>query len=220
MDTLKCKLKNVTYAKKHIGQILGSFGENENVDDQDVLHVLAYHPTKHINVANIEYLTMKKRPPFNTLSLYYKYCDSVVIDDISYVLCIKNLFGKYSPDKQYEDDVKTAFRNESHVGSKKSYFVDHTEVRDGLFKGMCDHCGVLTVPTTDHHTIPYKVILDRFVREEFVCLHEVEIFENNDNELRVKNTSLAKKWQIFHDKHAQYRLLCKSCNSRFGSYGF
>jgi len=218
---LKTKLKNVTHAKQYITMTLNKFHEGDLVEDEVVLTLLQYHPSKKININNIEYLQLKKRPPFNTLALYYKYKSNDFVDDISYVLCIKNLFGKYTPDKQYLEDVVSAFRNESHVGSKKKYFVEHTMKCDDVFTGVCNNCNVLTASiTTDHSKVPFKVIFNTFVENENISLNTVEIFENDKNELRIYDTDLAQKWRDFHDTHATYRLLCKSCNSHFGSYGF
>lgn len=64
------------------------------------------------------------------------------------------------------------------------------------------------------------VLLQEFIKQEKITLSEVEIFENEQNELRIHDTKLAKRWLSYHDNYAKYRLLCRSCNSHFGSYGF
>jgi len=51
-------------------------------------------------------------------------------------------------------------------------------------------------------------------------LCNIDIFENERNEIRIKDEKLASKWLSHHDNISQYRLLCKSCNSHFGSYGY
>lgn len=221
MDVLKTKLKNVTNAKTYISNILQKYKDNDIVNDDDVIELLSYHPTKHINKNNIDYLIMKIRKPYNKLALFYKYKHNDIIDDISYILCIKNLFGKYSRDKQYEEDVMTAFRNESHIGTKKQYFIDNTEIVNDTFIGICSNCNIKTKDiTTDHYVIPYKQIFETFIKDKNICLSEVDIFENEQNEIRIRGESLATEWRLYHDNNAQYRLLCKSCNSHFGSYGF
>lgn len=221
MSSLKAKLKNVTNAKSYITSILQGYKENDIVDNSDVLELLSYHPTKHINQDNIDYLIMKPRKPYNNLALFYRYKNGSIEDDVSYILCIKNLFGKYSRDKQYEEDVMTAFRNESHIGSKKSYFINNTQVENDVFIGTCSHCKITTKDiTTDHHIVSYKQLFQGFVKQQNIVLSEVEVFENELNELRIRDENLAHTWRLYHDSHAKYRLLCKSCNSHFGSYGF
>lgn len=74
--------------------------------------------------------------------------------------------------------------------------------------------------TTDHYPIPYKKILDDYIKEKNITLSNVEIFENEQNEMRIKNKNIAEEWSIYHDNKASYRLLCNSCNSHFGSYGY
>lgn len=216
---LKIKLKNVTNGKKYISNIIGNYHDNEKVNDIELLELLQYHPTKHISIENIDYLIIKVRKPFNNLALYYKYKNNDIEDDISYILCIKNLFGKYDRDKNYEEDVMTAFRNESHIGSKKQYFISNTNIKNDLFYGICDNCKINTNNiTTDHYLVSYNEIFKNFINLENILLLNVEIYENNFNEIRLKDEELAIKFRIFHDENSKYRLLCKSCNSHFGSY--
>ena len=221
MSVLKTKLKNVTNAKTYISNILQKYKDNDIVNDLDIIELLSYHPTKHINKENIDYLIMKTRKPYNKLALFYKYKNNDIIDDISYILCIKNLFGKYSRDKQYEEDVMTAFRNESHIGTKKQYFIDNTRIENDIFTGVCSNCHITTKDiTTDHYVTPYKQIFEAFIKDKNITLSEVDVFENEQNEIRIKSECLATEWRLYHDNYATYRLLCKSCNSHFGSYGF
>ena len=212
----------MTTGKKYITNIIRKYNENEKVNDIEILELLQYHPTKNINIDNIDYLIIRMRKPFNELALYYKYKNNNMEDDVSYILCIKNLFDKYDKDKNYEKDVMTAFRNESHIGSKKQYFISNTNIRNDLFYGICENCKIETNNiTTDHFPIPYKEIFSKFIKlENISLLSKIEICENNVNEIRIKNEGLSYKFRTFHDEHASYRLLCKSCNSHFGSYGY
>jgi hypothetical protein len=220
MSSLKSKLKNITAGKVYIANILQHYNEDDDINHPDVIELLSYHPTKHITKDTIEYLKLKVRKPFNKLALFYKYRHGVIEDDISYILCIKNLFGKYNRDKQYEEDVMSAFRNESHVGTKKKYFIDNTSIENDVFIGVCNNCKRKTKDiTTDHHILPYKQIFQDFLKQEGVILLDVDILENEQNEIRIKDIQLAMKWREYHDSKAQYRLLCKSCNSHFGAYG-
>lgn len=219
MDIIRTRLKNVTNGTQYITAILRKYKENEKVDDTEILSLLQYHPTKHINIDNIDYLIIKLRKPFNKLSLFYKYKNSEIEDDISYILCIKNVFGKYNRDKQYDEDVMSAFRNESHMCSKKMYFINNTKKINNLFYGICDNCKIQTSNiTTDHYPMPYTRIFSNFIELENMLISNIEIYENNVNEIRIKNEDIAIKWRLYHDKYATYRLLCKSCNSHFGSY--
>lgn len=218
-NSLKNNLKNITNGKKYITNIIEKYSENEKINNIEILQLLQYHPTKDIDIENIDYLIMKIRKPFNKLALYYKYKYNEKEDDVSYILCIKNLFGKYDKSKHYEEDVMTAFRNESHIGSKKQYFLDNTNIKDELFYGICENCKIETRNiTTDHFPIPYKQIFLNFINKENIILQNIEIYENGENEIRIKNKELANKFNIFHDEYANYRLLCQPCNSHFGSY--
>ena len=164
---------------------------------------------------------MKIRPPFNTLALFYKYRNHDKVDDISWKLCIRNLYGKYNRDEEYIKDVNTALRNEAHEGTKKQYYMDNISIYTNKFMGKCSHCNDLTSKIhTDHYPIPYKKILEDFLKEETILLENIDIYENNRNEIRLKDKCLAERWLNFHDNVADYRLLCASCNCSFGSYGY
>jgi hypothetical protein len=112
--------------------------------------------------------------------------------------------------------MMAGFRNESHLGSKKQFFITNTKLQNDLF---CGNCKIETHNiTTDHFPISYKQIFNNFINLENILLFDVEIFENDVNEIRLKNEELAVKFLTFHDDNSKYRLLCKSCNSHFGSY--
>jgi hypothetical protein len=65
---------------------------------------------------------MKIRSPFNKPALFYKYKSCEKEDDISWKLCIRNLYGFYKRDEEYIRDVQKAFRNESHQATKNVFF--------------------------------------------------------------------------------------------------
>lgn len=219
ISELKILLKNVTNAKKHISDILKSYNNNDIIDNDVILSLLSFHPTKNINIDNIDYLIYKIRPPYNKLALFYKYKNNDKEDDISYLCCITNLFGKYKKDKDYEDSVKNAFRNDSHIGTKKQYFIDNTFIENNKFTGICTNCNKKTLDiTTDHFPKSYLTIFTDFIKQKKINLYNIDIFENNNNEIRLKDENFAKDWLIFHDSNATYRLLCKSCNSSFGAH--
>ena len=216
---LKKQLKNVTQGRRYITNLIEHYPPNKIMHDIVILELLQYHPTKNIDTRDIEYLIIKVRKPFNKMALYYKYKNNDTEEDISYTLCIKNLFGKYNRDQHYEENVRSAFRHESHRGSKKQYFITNTCIRNDLFYGICQHCKIDTNNiTTDHFPIAYQEILSHFIKIEKIVLLNIDIYENEINEIRIKNQELAIKFLVFHDEMANYRLLCKSCNSHFGSY--
>ena len=218
-NNIKIKLKNITYAKKYITDILQNYKENDIIINPLIIELLTYHPIKHINKDNIDYLIIKNRPPYNKLALFYRYKNNTNIDSISYVVCIKNLFGKYDRDKQYIENVITAFRTEIHNGSKTIYFINNTSLENNIPIGICNNCNIKTNNiTTDHHILTFKHIFNTFINRENITLTNIDIIENELNELKIKDNTLTTKWKLFHDENATYRLLCKSCNSHFGSY--
>jgi len=191
--------------------ILSQYKPGEKVDDKLIHELVKHHPTKKIT--NVEYLFMDKRPPFNGISLFYKSNDSHKIDDISYVICIKNLFGKFKISKQYTDDVKTAFRNEIVNGTRKTYYLSN---QNDKCAHCCKHTGDITV---DHYPTPYKDIFDDFMSTNNIVMNSVDIYENECNSILLSDHLLKTDWVRYHDTRATYRMLCRTCNSKFGAYG-
>ncbi len=218
---LKKRCSNMTRARKYISGIIKSFNIGDIIEDTTIQELVQYHPTKQIDINKIEWLKIKLRQPYNKPALFYKYKNGSNEDDISWILCIRNLYGKYNRGEEYIKDVKTAFRNESHKGTKKQYFINNTTNINGIFMGECNNCNIKTDNiTTDHYKLSYKEILDNFIYINNLNLCNIEIFENEYNEIRLKDENLASKWLKYHDNVSQYRLLCKPCNSHFGSYGY
>jgi len=217
---LKDHFINVTRGKSMITKKLQSLGVDAYVQDPFILQLMKFHPSKTINPDNIEYLVIKPRLPYKTLSLYYKYKDSEIVDDVSYVACIKNLFGVFEKEKSFKSDIKAAFRSVVHHGAKYMYFVEHASPVNDQWIGNCSECGISTSMCVDHFNISYALIFDRYIEETKLNLMEIQIYEAENNELRLYDTELADHFRTFHDNLAQFRLLCKSCNSKFGSYGY
>jgi len=65
--------------------------------------------------------------------------------------------------KNKEENIMYAFRNESHIGTKKQFYISHTDLSDNIYYGVCDHCKIRTDNiTTDHFPIPFKTIFEDF----------------------------------------------------------
>ena len=219
--SLKKRCSNMTQANKYIGSIIKTIINEEIIENILIKELVKYHPTKRIDISKVEWFKIKSRPPYNKPALFYKYKNSRKEDDISWRLCIRNLYGNYNRDQEYENDVKTAFRNESHIGTKTQYFINNTTIKNNIFMGICNNCNNKTENiTTDHYKLSYKEIFDNFIYINNINLCDIDIFENENNEIRIKDENLASNWLDYHDNKAQYRMLCSSCNSHFGSYGY
>ena len=215
MTSLKNICSNMTKAVSHMRIIIATFEEDESIDNKYINELIKCHPTKQID--NIEWLKMKTRTPYNKLALYYKNSITGVVDDISWKLCIRNLYGKWIPSKEYIADVMNAFRYDSYKGSTRKYKTNNTLKR----MGICDDCKIITYDiTVDHYPLPFKSIIDTFIKDNNITLSKIEYNETDNNALILKDRELSNHWLEYHDSVATYRLLCKSCNCKCGSYGF
>ena len=207
-------------ANKFIGSIIREYEDGQDVDNVYIKEVIEYHPMKKIKVSDMEWLKIKTRPPYNTLSLFYKY-KNVPEDDISWKLCIRNYYGKYKSEEIKIQDIHTAFRNEAFFGNLEIYRKNYLYTDDAkcseCVEGTESKCSKLVV---DHYPTPFKKIYDSFIKEKNINLTKIQVYENSDNMIRLKDNILTKEWLKYHDNIARFRLLCKSCNSHFGSYGY
>jgi hypothetical protein len=218
MAQLKTQFKCMTHAKKHISTLMNTFNKDELIENELIREIVRHHPTK--NIKDNDVLVMKIRPPYNKLSLYYRNNDTGKLDDISWVLCIRNIYGKYDVSKEKVNDITSAFRFESNKGTKLDFKRENTFFRNGEYMGQCNHCNKITKNIdTDHYPIPFKKIFNDFMKINRIRKNNIEIYENEINELRLKDKVLTSRWLQYHDSVASYRMLCKSCNCSFGSYG-
>jgi hypothetical protein len=227
----KLKYKNITNAKKYFSNLLKQYNENINFNNNEILELLEYHPTKDIKKENIEYLVMKKRPPYYKIALYYKINNKLderdsganphingtsSVSDISYIECLKVLYNKYNKEDNIIYDINQALRNISERGTKKDYKLLALQNNNNI----CTNCNIKTNKLeTDHYPIPYKKILDDFIKDNNINLPKLK-YKKINNIYYLDDKTLSNKFLNYHDKTAKYRLLCKSCNCHFGSYGY
>ena len=214
--TLKKECRYMTSANKYIGEILKTFKEGEIINDIYILELINYHPDEtKIDINNIEWLKMLPRPPFGKLALFFKCHDKDAVDDISWKSCVRNIYGKYNKYKESDKQVTNAFRTEIWTGTRQAFLKSNTSKDHDMYTGVCNNCDDETTDfDVDHYRIPFIQIMDEFrVDNKIDNLHTIEVYENENCEIKFKDRSLADKWLKYHDDKACYRMLCKRCNS-------
>ena len=98
----------MTQANTYVSSTIQSLQEDIMIEDSAIKELIQYHPTKQLN--DVEWLKMKIRPPFNQLVLTYK--KNGQEDDISWKLCIHNLYGNYNADEKLLKEIKLELRIE------------------------------------------------------------------------------------------------------------
>ena len=94
MSSLKCELINITIGRKVITDVIQNKVIDLKFKDEILLSLLKYHPTKNILISNIEYLVIRLIKPYTKPLLFYKMIGSSIEQEISYMLCLRNLFEK------------------------------------------------------------------------------------------------------------------------------
>ena len=76
----------------------------------------------------------------------------------------------------------------------------------------CSKCGSEDNPQVDHKTIPFSKLV-----KDFKELHgDLNCYKINPNE-PLWTTDLKEEWLSYHNTHADYQILCRSCNASKGN---
>ena len=213
---LKQKLKNFTNGKKYVFELLKNQKINIPFHNAEIELILQYHPDNiKKNVENIEFLMIQNRPPFYDRALYIKTKNNEEIDDISYVLCLRRLFGLR--DLNYQSFGFLQASRDTIYNSKRMEFKKMQQECDI----GCNICFSTQRLCIDHFNVSFKQILDEFIKNENVECQKVETVLNiKNNMFEFVDKDYESKWINFHDSRAVFRSLCRSCNSKEGSYGY
>lgn len=182
---------------------IGSKPIGEKFKDNELMLLLTFHPEAEekgvVKVSDIEYLVVRPHKVFKSPTLHYKSKLRSEEDDISAKSCIRSLFGKYK-EPSYHEKLCRAMRGAVFNGTRQDYFINHSNSK-------CSNCDAVS-QAVDHYPLAFSKIMDNFGKEN------LKVFYNGyDYELKKPGA-----WREYHDKHASYRMLCHSCNSKFGNY--
>lgn len=205
--------KNATKGKKIAKDIIDGVSLKTPFNHKELINLLQFHPRREIDIDKIEHLMVKIKPPYNGKSLYYKLLDSDMLENISYVDCLKNLYSRkpINLDKKLEQRKLLVFRME----------VFNKHVRDEIYARdkVCQLCGNKEDLCLDHFEVSFKSIIEEFLNEEDITLKDIEIkYIDEETDYRLKDRNLRDRWCAFHNLKANYRVLCRKCNSSMGDY--
>lgn len=119
INGIKAEFKNVSFGTRYVPNMFKKEKENITFRNSSIELLLNQHPGK--NIDNIEYLVLHKREPFNKIALFYKIRNEENEDDVSYIICLSSLYGKYNRDKMKKNDVIKSFRDTIHNTKKKAF---------------------------------------------------------------------------------------------------
>jgi hypothetical protein len=213
IDNLKKKYKNLTQGTKILTLIITTKPIDTPFRDNDIELLIKQHPNEK-KIKNIEYLIIRIRPPYNQPALFIKNIDNDKEDDVSYKSCLKNLFGKYDREENNKDRILRTFRDSISNSKKKNYFLFN-------YDNGCENCSSFDNINIDHYNLSFQKILDNFLSSNSnIKFLSLKVFENANNIFEFEDKNITEKWIEYHDSRATFRILCKSCNSSNGSYGY
>jgi len=202
---------NLTRACKHVATRLKKHKLNELFQDKQLLDLLQHQPRKTVNPAKVEAFVRAKRLPYNRPCLY-----AVVEGDykgVSYIKCLRKLYGLYDAGRERRQRVLNAFRFEAF----RSDGMQSAHKKIGV--AVCSSCQRRCKLAIDHSGKPFAQIVDEFLEHEGMALCDVVVsWAERASEFRCRQ--LGGRWCAWHDEHAKLTGLCRSCNSAKGSGGY
>jgi predicted DNA binding protein len=172
-------------------------------------------------VNNLEYCVCRLCQ-YKTKTLYIKTKDNEE-DSIGWKNCVNNILNKHDDKKKYIEDVKSAFRiatfDDYHKLFMKNNIHDDTSICE-YCKDICysKHLHKSPAIHIDHHLIPFHEILSKFVSDNSLTLSTVDIIYIG-LQSHIQDERMKQEWIKYHNSVVTYRILCSSCNGRFGKHG-
>ena len=207
---LKELFESFNNGRKIITSRINNYEMYKNFNDELLENLLTNHPTK--SISNIEYLIIKPHKIFKTKTLYYKQPNKQE-DNVSYKLCIQNIFGQYSTEKNTKTNKISSFRN-SISNTKRKVF------QSNLKNNCCEQCDeYCDKPHIDHYKISFKQIFEQFLNLKKIKIEEVDTFYSSCLH-HITDKTLKKDFIDYHDGLVTYKLLCPKCNTSNGTYGY
>ena len=212
---LKKKYKNLTTGTKIIIEYLKTVEIDTEFQNEDFKRILSLHDNPNKNT-DIEYF-MVKLNIYNKRGLYIK-VKNILIDSVSYVLCLRNLYDKpkITPEISHRKDTLMALRNAIN-GGKRAEFKEENK------NGYCCICESEENMEVDHYGVSFQEIVDDFFIVNSFKYEDIRVYSNkkiNNWYMELEDPLISDKWVKYHDDIAEYRLLCKSCNCSIGSSGY
>lgn len=216
-SSLQTYLKNMTNGTKMISQHVGNQPINVTFDDGMLACLMTFHPMyEGKKLDKLKCFEVRKPPPYYCNTLYFYTTDNEC-DDVSYKMCIQNLFGKFDNAKMIRQEVLMAFRNAIFTDSNEKYRV----YKENVTKPICGNCNeACTAFHIDHYGKPFSQLLDEFLEFFKLKLSDVEVLRLASQIFEIQDELLKNNWVLYHDKYATLRVLCKRCNLSFGAYGY
>lgn len=208
---LQHKLINLTKGRKFITNLIKDLDTNTYFSNELLEELLSYHPSNNYSNLKPNSLMIKYWNK-NSRSLYVKTENELC--NASYIKCIRNLYNKFDKKKEDASDITEAFRNSIYKSPL------HKEWRTKRELGNCEECGSYDFLAIDHYKISFKEIYDGFQLKFSPQKLGKKIKNCSGIGYIIKNIELEKNWISYHDSRVEYRILCRSCNSRNGTYGY
>ncbi len=207
---LKELFETVNKGRKFVTSKIKCLPMYTKFNDDMLESLLKNHPTKKIT--DIEYLILKPHEIFRSRTLYFKK-PNFPEDNVSYKLCIQNLFGQYNSVSNNKASKVSSFRN-AISNTKRAIF------KSNIKSKCCEDCGKHTEkPHIDHYQISFKEILDQYLHQSDLTIETIETYYEKSQH-HILDKTIKEDFIDYHDALVTYRLLCATCNIAHGSYGY
>lgn len=219
-QVLRHRLKSVAVGKHIVKEILQRHLKSRMRFTNDILRgLIKHHPEAHRKkVEQVVAFQVVPDPRYKTPCLRIVRDDDSS-DDISYLMCLKRLFGGTKVQvlaSAKRNAASEALRNDAFPGTRRQFHKQHCEANGSL--GVCSQCRKTEPLVVDHYPVAFSTILNEFLSPRNIAWQDVEAIQDDTGRFICRDRKFAGEWLTFHDSKASFRLLCRACNSRNGNY--
>jgi hypothetical protein len=219
------------YRKKHFSNLLDDFHVKYNIEYNNVKVFKSKRKNKDkhewkLNYNNIDCL--KEWGEYYLQNVEYiflcKGCNKKRNQDYEYKVCLP-----LDVDKNgmliYNEDKTDRRKSKKIIMSVLRNLINHDtrKFRESRDEQICEECLSYNNIHVDHYLISFMEILNNFLENNNVSFFEIDSLANVHTfkkTIEYKTKNIEKDWIDYHNEKATYRLLCRSCNSKFRTYGF
>lgn len=218
---LKKHLRNMSTGAKVITKQLEALSVGTPFNDNMIESLLGFHPSfEEKQMGGIRHLVLRRSQPYNTIVLFFETWNGVQ-DDVSYKLCIRNLFGKFDTHANDIEKTKKAFRNDVY----HQVYAFRSRWDEGApEQKVCAHCGHEPGFNrhVDHYNKPFGQLLEEFMYSEKMRLADIKLRKTDNGiiDATMADEELKRRWVRYHGENASLRMVCKTCNLSLGRQGW
>jgi hypothetical protein len=211
------------YREKHFSSLLDEFHITYNIDYNNI-KVFNYKNEWILIYNNIECL--EKWKGYYLQNVEYMFlcvsCNKERNQNYRYKICVPINTNETIV---HNEDKTDKIKSKRIIMSTLRNLINHDtrKFREMNKIKICELCSSLDNIHVDHYLVSFIEILNNFLELTEINFFEIDSIANVHTfkkTMEHNKINIAQIWIEYHNEKAKYRFLCRSCNSKVGTYNF